>query len=104
GTGSFKIFYNNPEYFNGLVVFNGYPQHANFYKNADYSSVNHQKVVFFGTFKDKRIPYEFMLTEYCKQKSENADTYFYLANGNHSFNSYKKQDLNELFGILNGQV
>jgi predicted peptidase len=100
GTGSYKIFYNNPDYFSGLVVFNGYPQHSNFNKNVDYSSVDSQKVIFFSTLKDKNIPYEFLLTEYCSQKKENADTYFYLANGGHSFRSYGEKDLSELFLIL----
>ncbi len=104
GTGSFKIFYKNPDYFDGLIVFNGYPQHANFYKTADYSSIKNKKVIFFSTFNDKTIPYEFLLTEYCAQKKENADTYFYLANGSHSFRSFREKDFHELFLILTDKV
>lgn len=104
GTGGFKIFYGHPDYFNGLIVFNGYPQHSNFYQNIDHSSVRNQKVIFFSTLQDKTIPYEFLLTEYCAQKKENADTYFYLASGNHSFESYGEQDLRELFIILSNKV
>lgn len=104
GTGSFKIFYTNPDYFNGLIVFNGYPQHLNFNRKIDYSLITNKKIVFFSTFRDKNIPYEFLLTEYCKQKKENAETYFYLAKGKHSFKSYDKEDLDELFLILNNKV
>lgn len=103
-TGSYKIFYQNPGYFSGLVLFNGYPQHRNFYKNVDYSSVTNKKVVFYGTFKDKVIPYEFMLSEYCLQKVNNANTYFYLTKGDHTFASYGAEDLDLLFDILNDSV
>lgn len=104
GTGSYKIFYDNPGYFNGLVVFNGYPQHANYNKNTVYSTVTDKKILFFATYKDKTIPYEFLLTEYCKQKEVNANTYFYLAEGNHSFQNYKEKDIREVFEILNGTI
>ena len=103
-TGSFKIFYNNSGFFDGLVMFNGYPQHANFYKTVDYSTVTDKKVIFFSTLKDKVIPYEFLLTEYSKQKEENPDTYFYLTEGDHSFINYTQQDFEELFAILTNKV
>lgn len=104
GTGAFKIFYTNQVFFDGLVVFNGYPQHQNFYKTIDYTKVTNKKIVFFGTLNDKIIPYEFLLTEYCSQKISNANTYFYLANGNHGFMNYKNSELNELFGILTSSI
>jgi len=100
GTGSFKIFYNNPQYFNGLIVFNGYPYHKNFAKRVDYSEVTNKKVVFFSTKKDKQIPYEFLLAEYSKQKKFNPNTFFYLTDGEHSFNTYKAKDFELLFRIL----
>ena len=104
GTGSFIIFYSHPEFFDGLVVFNGYPQHSNFSSKVDYSVIHEKKIVFFGTSEDKRIPYEFLLTEYCAQKKENADTYFYLSSGGHSFNNYEEEDVKKLFHILSDQV
>lgn len=100
GTGSFKIFYKNPDYFNGLIVFNGYPQHSNFNQSIDYTQVKNKKVLFLGTFKDKVIPYEFLLTEYCKQKETNANTFFYLAEGNHSFINYSGSDFVNVFEVL----
>ena len=100
GTGSFKIFYNNPQYFKGLIVFNGYPYHKNFAKKVNYEKVMDKKVLFFSTKKDKQIPYEFLLTEYSKQKKNNPNTFFYLGNGGHSFNSYSEEDFELLFKIL----
>lgn len=102
-TGSFKMFYQNSDYFEGLIVFNGYPQHKNFYKTVDYKKVENKKVVFFSTDKDKVIPYEFLLTEYCSQKISNPNTFIYLSSGGHSFARYTKSDFEKLFDILTGQ-
>ena len=104
GTGSFKIFYSHPQYFQGLMVFNGYPQHANFSAKLDYSSVTGKKILFFSTYKDKVIPYEFILVEYCHQKEYNANTYFYLSKGGHGFNNYDAKDLGEVFAILTNKA
>lgn len=104
GTGSYKIFYDHPDYFDGLVVFNGYPQHSNFYKHVEHSAVNHKKVILLSTYEDEIIPYEFLLTEYCAQKRKNANTYFYLAHGGHSFQSYQEKDFHELFLILTSET
>lgn len=100
GTGSFKIFYQNPNYFEGLIVFNGYPQHKNFYKTVNYEKIENKKVLFFSTDKDKVIPYEFLLTEYCLQKKNNPNTFIYLTSGDHSFANYTKEDIKEVFDIL----
>ncbi len=100
GTGSFKIFYTNQNYFDGLVVFNGYPHHKNYAKTVDYSKSATKKVVFFGAKNDLTTPYEFMLTEYCKQKVVNPNTYLYVIDGNHSFSHYVKHDFEVLFDIL----
>lgn len=100
GTGSFKIFYENPEYFEGLIVFNGYPQHKNFHRSIDYTRVNNKKVIFFSSNKDKIIPYEFLLTEYCSQKLSNPNSFIYLTIGDHSFANYTKDDFEKLFEIL----
>lgn len=104
GTGSYKTFYNNSDFFDGLIVFSGYPQLGNFNKNVNYSKITDKKILFLGTFDDKTIPYEFLLTEYSKQKKTNANTYFYLVKGNHSFFNYKKQDLKEVFEILTNKT
>jgi len=103
GTGSFKIFYQDPDYFEGLIVFNGYPQHKNFYKTVDYKKIENKKILFFSTDKDKVIPYEFLLTEYCSQKNSNPNTFIYLSSGDHSFANYTKDDIEKLFDILSGK-
>ncbi|MES2618224.1 MAG: hypothetical protein V4613_10115 [Bacteroidota bacterium] len=104
GTGAYKIFYKNHDYFSGLIVFNGYPQHENFYKSVNYSAITNKRIIFCSTFKDNTIPYEFLLNEYCSQKKTNANTYFYLTTGNHSFINFQKNDLKEVFGILKGEI
>lgn len=103
GTGSFKIFYLHPSYFTSLVVFNGYPYHKNFALKADYKQVINQKVIFFGTKSDKMLPYEFMLATYCQQKEINPNTYFYLTDGKHQFNTYHQPDFVLLFELLSNQ-
>ena len=100
GTGSYKIFYDNNDSFSGLIVFNGYPQYNSFYTTVDYSKVTNKKVLFLSTKSDNRIPYEFLLTEYCKQKKYNADTYLYVPEGEHTFSAYQKTDFDLIFDIL----
>ncbi|QNR25173.1 hypothetical protein [Croceimicrobium hydrocarbonivorans] len=100
GTGSFKMFYSDPDYFAGLIVFNGYPQHKNFNKTVNYQSIENKKILFFSTYKDKVIPYEFLIDAYCAQKKSNSNTFIYLASGDHSFSSYDRDDLKEVFEIL----
>mgnify|MGYP000299188909 CR=1 FL=1 len=102
GTGSYKLFYENQNFFDGLIVFNGYPQLDNFNNEVNYSTVIDKPVIYFGTKADKTIPYEFMLTEYIEQKQYNPNTYIYLANGGHSFSYYNLNDFNTLFDILKG--
>lgn len=104
GTGSFKIFYDNPDSFDGLAVFNGYPQHENFYLKVNYEQISNKRIVFFSTYKDERIPYEFLLTEYCKQKKTNANTFIYLKDGGHSFNEYDKEEINLFIRIINSKI
>lgn len=103
GTGSFKIFYTHPDFFDGLIIFNGYPQHSNFYRSVDYKSGTNKKILFIGTTKDEVIPYEFLITEYCSQKSINPNTFIYLTDGKHSFKSYSLDDFKEVFDILNSK-
>tara|TARA_B110000261_G_scaffold153630_1_gene184424 strand:- start:784 stop:1644 length:861 start_codon:yes stop_codon:yes gene_type:complete len=100
GTGSFKIFYQHPGYFSGLIVFNGYPYYKNFADSVDYSAVTNKKVLFIGTKFDKTTPYEFMLTEYCKQKAFNPDTYIYVTNGGHEFHDYDGAEIKIIFSML----
>ena len=100
GTGSYKIFYKHSNFFNGLFVFNGYPQHSNHYKTVDYSLITDKTIAFWGTLNDKTIPYEFLMTEYCQQKKYNPNTYLFLTEGVHGFKSYLEKDIAELFKIL----
>ena len=100
GTGSFKMFYTHDEYFKGLISFNGYPQHNNFTNKVKYDEMTDKKIVFFGTKNDKQIQYEWSLAEYSKQKKFNPNTFIYVADGKHSFNSYKEDDFELLFKIL----
>ena len=103
GTGSYKLFYSHPEYFAGLAVLNGYPQHQNAYLNTDYTAITNKPVIFFSTEDDDVIPYEFLLTEYVKQKKSNPQTYLYIIPGSHSLGSYVEADLQLLVKLLNGQ-
>lgn len=104
GIGSYKIFYDNTQYFDGLLVFNGYPQHQNFYQHVDYKKVTNKKILFFSTLRDKVIPYEFLLTEYIKQKEYNANTFLYVVKGGHSFAAYDSIAINNCFKILTSTI
>lgn len=104
GTGSYKIFYDTPDYYNGLIVFNGYPQHKNFNQTVKYAEVKNKKIAFFSTFDDNTIPYEFLLTEYCKQKKINPNTFLYIKEGAHSFSAYTKADATICFQILASDI
>lgn len=103
GTGSYKLFYLHPNVFKGLLVLNGFPQHKNFNKSIDYTAVTNKHVVFAGTFKDKRIPYEFLMTEYCAQKKSNPNTYLYLTKGKHSMHHLSNETIQELLDLLTGK-
>jgi len=104
GSGSYKIFYDNLDYFKGLAVFNGYPQHDNFSHSVDYTKTTNKRIAFFATTKDKVIPYEFLLTEYSRQKKSNTNTYFYLKKGEHSFGEYRDKEINLCFDILTAKI
>lgn len=101
GTGSYRIFYEHPTNYAGLIVFNGYPQHQNHNLNVNYTQVKNQKILFISTFNDDVIPYEFLLSEYTKQKASNPDTYLYIAKGEHSFAAYDDSNFHEIFDMLN---
>lgn len=103
GTGSYKMFYDSVSHFDGLMVFNGYPQHRNAYRAVDYSKHVKEKVIFASTLKDNVIPYEFLLTEYVKQKRINPETYLYVIEGGHHFDAYGKTELQVLFGLIDLQ-
>lgn len=104
GSGSYKIFYSHADFFDGVVMFNGYPQHNNFAKKIDHSNVTNKKVVFYATFKDETIPYEFSLSEYCKQKKFNPNTFLFVREGNHNFSNYEQNDFVQLFKILDSSI
>jgi len=104
GTGAYKIFHTNHQYFEGLLVFNGYPQHHDFYSKVNYKDITDKKVLFFSTFNDKVIPYEFLMTEYCKQKKYNTNTYLYIKKGGHTFVDYDLESANTCFNILTSKV
>lgn len=104
GTGSYKLFYQNNAYFDGLAVFNGYPQHNNAYKQVNYKAIVDKPVLFFSTFDDQTIPYEFLLTEYCKQKQSNANTYLYVKAGEHTFKEYGLNEMRLLFNVLTSKI
>lgn len=101
GTGSYRIFYRHPAKYAGLIVFNGYPQHQNHNLNVNYAQIKNQKILFISTFNDDVIPYEFLLSEYAKQKASNPDTYIYITKGEHSFAAYDDSNFHEIFDMLN---
>lgn len=103
GTGAYRAFYNAPEKYEGVMIFNGYPQLGNYYKSVKHIMVRDKKVLFFSTKDDKRIPYEFLLIEYRRQKIVNKRTYFILRNGNHSFKAYSKKDFTEALQLLKNE-
>lgn len=61
-------------------------------------------MIYFSTFNDKVIPYEFLLTEYCKQKKYNANTYLYIKKGGHTFVDYDSNAVNTCFNILISKI
>lgn len=100
GTGAYKIFYKNLDAYKGLIIFNGYPQHNNNYKSVDYKKCTSKKVIFFSQESDKVVPYEFLLTEYRRQKLINYHTYFFLKKGKHEFIKYSKSDFEECISLF----
>lgn len=100
GTGSYKMFYDNSDDYDGLLVFNGYPQHENFYQTVNYSNITDKRIFFLSTFSDKTIPYEFLLTEYCRQKTANSNTYLYVKEGAHSFKEYGIKEFELCFEVM----
>ena len=93
GTGAYRMFYDHPERFDGLIVYNGYPQHEYFSEKVDYSSVTSKPVIFSSTKEDKTIPYEFLLVEYRRQRMVNTNCHFSLLDGGHDFSAYSKHDI-----------
>lgn len=99
-TGAFKYFYNQPNKYKGLLLFNGFPQHNNYYKNVDYKKIFDHKILFIAQKHDKVVPYEFMLTEYRRQKITNSETYFMLLEGKHNFDTYRDLDFENCIKLL----
>lgn len=103
GTGAYRYFYYTPEKFDGLLIFNGFPQHDNYNKKVDYNRISNKSIAYISTDKDKVIPYEFLLVEYRKQKMVNKNTFFLLRKGKHWFGEYKSADFKlciEMLGSL----
>jgi len=101
GTGAYRFFYRSPELYDGVLIFNGYPQADNFQKEVDYSSVIDKKVFFFSSRSDQLIPYEFLLLEFRRQQMVNKHTYFKLIDGKHTFKAYQKEEFNIIINVLN---
>lgn len=99
-TGSYRYFYNNPQKYKGLLLFNAYPQLDYFSSKVDYKKVRNKKVIFVSQDSDKRIPYEFSLLEYRRQKLVNKETYFVLREGKHEFQKYTNEDFKLLIRLL----
>jgi hypothetical protein len=103
-TGSFKYFHNNPSRFHGLVLFNGYPQHNNYYKGVDHKKIIDHKILFLSQKHDKVVPYEFLLIEYRRQKITNSETYFMLFEGDHDFSTYNRLNFEKCINILETSI
>lgn len=100
GTGAYKMFYTAQDSFDGLVVFNGYPQSDWFNKKVNYSLNTDKPVIFVSQHKDKVLRYEFLMTEYRIQKTFNAKTYLYLSKGKHEYAQYTTQDFSKIKSCL----
>ncbi|MFT7230242.1 MAG: hypothetical protein ACI9GO_000706 [Bacteroidia bacterium] len=93
GTGAYRMFYEETDKIESLIVFNGYPQHNNYNKKVDYSiGRGNRGVIFCSTYKDKIVPYEFLLLEYKKIRSTQPFTYMYITEGRHVFSAYDLAD------------
>lgn len=92
GTGAFRFLYNHPQAFTGMMMFNGYPQLQNYYKNVDHTKGIGKNMLYVSTEADETIPYEFLLIEYRRQQMLNKHTYFILREGGHSFKAFSKED------------
>lgn len=99
-TGAYKYFYTHPDAVNGLWLFNGYPQHQNFNRKVNPSTYTGYNILYVAQENDKVIPYEFLLTEYKRQKITNAATYFMLLQGKHEFSTYTKSDFEKCLSLL----
>lgn len=100
GTGAYRMFYSNSELFEGLLVFNGFPQLDNFQKEVDYSAVTSKTVIFAGTLKDSRVPVEFLMVEHRRQQMLNKNTFLLLRSGKHAFGAYEKQDFERCIDLM----
>ncbi len=99
-TGAYRMFYKQPEIYAGVMIFNGYPQLHNYNKQVDYTRTIDRKIIYISQWNDKIIPYEFLLTEYRRQKLTNEATYMILVEGKHGFGSYHTKDFLHCFSLL----
>lgn len=100
GTGAYKYFNKHPEAFSGVILFNSYPQHKNFYKQVDYQKIQGKKMFFIAQDRDKVTPYEFPLVAYRRHKIMNDQTYFLLEKGQHEFLKYDPMVFNKIIRLL----
>ncbi len=99
-TGAYKYFYTHPDRLQGLWLFNGFPQHQNFNKKVDPTTFTDYDILYVSQKNDKIIPYEFLLTEYRRQKITNGQTYFILLEGKHEFTTYTRSDFETCLDLL----
>lgn len=100
GTGAYRFFYHHPGVYEGLLLFNGYPQLGNYYKKVKHYDGRGKNIIYASCTADKVIPYEFLMVEYRRQKILNKNTFFLLTDGGHSFSSYTKQHLQLCMELL----
>jgi hypothetical protein len=103
-TGAYKYFYSHPGQLNGLWMFNGFPQHQNFNKKVDPFQFTDYQIIYVSQENDKVIPYEFLMTEYKRQKMLNKASYFILLEGKHEFTTYTRSDFEKCLNLLKTQV
>ncbi len=100
GTATINITYNFQSKFTSFIIFNGYPQHKSINQRFDYSKNINKPILFCSSFKDKVIPYEFMLSIYRRERINNPLSYFYLVEGGHLFKKYTKDHFILLIDLL----
>lgn len=100
GTGAYRFFYNRPDIYSGVIIFNGYPQLNNYYKKVDHFKATGKQIIFCSTLSDNVIPYEFLMVEFRRQQMINKQTYFLLRDGEHDFKAYKQQHFDLCMQLL----
>lgn len=100
GTGAYRYFYSMIGSFSGLWILNGYPQLQHFYKKVHYESNRSKPVVVYSQFDDKIVPYEFLLTEFRRQRLINPNAFFRLFPGKHQLGAYTESSISDALQAL----